>query len=132
MAHFIAILLDEKRLDALKGTGLEEKISDLFGGALKAINIEVPEDAEKWIMEAFTSSRIDTRGAITDVPIAFNRVLFEEIVKHKSIGKEVFDSVLARADEIKEAAAKESTYLPPPDIDLSDVEGLQKRPYQSA
>jgi len=132
MAHFIAILLDDKRLDALKGTGLEEKISDLFGGALKAINIEVPEDAEKWIMEAFTSSRIDTRGAITDVPIAFNRVLFEEIVKHKSIGKEVFDSVLARADEIKEAAAKESTYLPPPDIDLSDIEGLQKRPYQSA
>ncbi|MDL1972966.1 MAG: hypothetical protein LWW78_06950, partial [Deltaproteobacteria bacterium] len=60
------------------------------------------------------------------------RVLFEEIVKHKSIGKEVFDSVLARADEIKEAAAKESTYLPPPDIDLSDIEGLQKRPYQSA
>jgi len=132
MAHFIAILLDEKRLDALKGTGLEEKISDLFGGALKALNIEVPEDAEKWIMEAFTSSRIDTRGAITDLPIAFNRVLFEEIVKHKSIGKEVFDSVLARADEIKKAAAKESTYLPPPDIDLSDIEELQKKSYQSA
>jgi len=55
MAHFIAILLDEKRLDALKGTGLEEKISDLFGGALKALNIEVPEEAEKGIMEAFTN-----------------------------------------------------------------------------
>jgi len=132
MAHFMVLLLDDKRLDALKGTGLEEKISDLFGGALKALNVEVPEEAEKGIMEAFTAARIDSRGAITDVPIAFNRVLFEEIVKHKSIGKEVFDSVLARADEIKEAAAKESTYLPPPDVDISDVEELQKKPHQAA
>jgi len=130
MAHFVAILLDDKRLNAIKGTEVEEKIVDLFGGELKALNIEIPEEAEKWIMEAFTSSRIDTRGAITDVPVAFNRILFEEVAKHKSMGKEALDAVISRADEIKEAAAKEAEYLPPPDIDISDVEELQKSPYQ--
>jgi len=126
----MVVLLDDKRLNALKGTGVEEKIVDLFGGALKAINIEVPEEAEKNIMAAFTSARIDSRGAITDVPVAFNRVLFEEIAKQKSIGPEVWNGVLARVDEIKEAAAKESEYLPSPDIDISDIEELQKEPHQ--
>jgi len=79
---------------------------------------------------AFTAARIDSRGAITDVPVAFNRVLFEEIAKHKSMGKEALDAVISRTDEIKEAAAKESEALPPPDIDISDVEELQKSPYQ--
>ena len=130
MAHFIVVLLDDKRLNAIKGTEVEEKIVNLFGGTLKAINVEIPEEVEKKIMEAFTAARIDSRGAITDVPVAFNRVLFEEIAKHKSMGKEALDAVISRTDEIKEAAAKESEALPPPDIDISDIEELQKSPYQ--
>jgi len=130
MAHYMVVLLDETRLNELKGTPVEEKIVDMFGGALKAINIDVPEDVEKKIMEAFTSARIDSRGAVTDVPVAFNRVLFEEIAKNKSIGKEVWDGVLARLDKIKEDAAKESSYLPAPEINISDIEELQKEPYQ--
>ena len=130
MAHFIVILLDDKRLNAIKGTEVEEKIVNLFGGTLKAINVEIPEEVEKKIMEAFTAARIDSRGAITDVPVAFNRVLFEEVAKHKSMGREALDAVISRADEIKEAAAKESESLPPPDIDISDVEELQKSPHQ--
>jgi len=118
MAHFMVLLLDEKRLNALKGSGLEDKIIDLFGGALKGLNIEVPEELEKKIMEEFASARIDSRGAITDVPVAFNRTLFEEVAKQKSIGPEVIEGVLNRINEVKEAAAKESEYLPPPDIEV--------------
>lgn len=124
MAHNFAVLLDEKRLGAIKGSGLEEKISDMFGGALKCFILELPEDKSKQIMDAFDTARIDSRGFITDVPIAFNRTIFEEIAKAKSLGPEVIDGVLKRADEIKEAAAKESEYLPPPDIDISDIEKL--------
>ncbi|MDQ7031705.1 MAG: hypothetical protein Q9M37_03165 [Desulfonauticus sp.] len=130
MAHFLVILLDDKRFSAIKGTEIEEKVSNLFGGALKAINVEVPEDAEKKIMETFTSARIDSRGAITDVPIAFTRAIFEEIAAQKSIGAEIFENVFSKIEEIKEAAAKESSCLPPPDIDISDIEELQKHPYQ--
>jgi len=132
MAHNMSVLLDEKRLEAIKGSGLEEKVSSLFGGALKCFILEVPEDKSKEIMNAFDTARIDARGFITDTPIAFSRTLFEEIAKAKSLGVEVLDGVLKRVAEIKEAAAKESESLPPPDIDISDIEELQKTPYQTA
>jgi hypothetical protein len=114
----MAVLLDQKRLEAIKGSGLEEKVEDMFGGAIKAFILEIPEDKSKRIMEEFGAARIDARGFITDVPIAFNRVLFEEIAKERTLGPEVIDGVLERIAEIKEAAAKESEYLPPPDIEL--------------
>jgi len=116
MAKFIAVLLDDKRLKALKGSGLEDKIVYLFGGGVKALNLEVPEDKVKEILHTFDTARIDTRDFITDVPIAFNRTVFEEIAKSKSLGAEVIDGVLKRMDEIKEAAVKEKEYLPPPEL----------------
>jgi len=67
-------------------------------------------------MDAFDTARVDSRGFITDVPIAFNRVLFEEIAKSKSLGTAAVDGVLARVDEIKEAAAKEKEFLPHPEL----------------
>ncbi|KPJ67123.1 MAG: hypothetical protein AMJ45_03215 [Syntrophobacter sp. DG_60] len=118
MAYNFAVLLDEKRLEAIKGSGLEEKIVDMFGGALKAFILEIPDDKSKEIMAEFDTARIDARGFITDVPIAFNRTIFEEIAKAKSLGVEVIDGVLKRVSEIKEAAAKEKQYLPPPDIEV--------------
>jgi len=116
MAKYIVSLLDEKRLAAIKGSGLEEKIVDLFGGGAKALNYEVPEDKVKEILHAFDTARIDTRDCITDTPIAFNRAVFEEIAKTKSLDTKVIDNVLKRLPEIKEAAAKEKEYLPPPEI----------------
>lgn len=116
MAKSIAVLLDEKRLAAIKGSGLEEKIVYLFGGGVKALILEIPEDRSKKILDAFGTARIDSRDFITDVPIAFNRTVFEEIAKSKSLGAEVIDGVLKRISEIKEAAAKEKEYLPPPEL----------------
>ena len=116
MAKTIVVLLDDKRLKALKGSGLEGKVASLFGGAIKALNLEVPEDKTKKILHAFDTARIDTRDCITDVPIAFNRVTFEEIAKAKSLGPEVVEAVLKRTDEIKVAAAKEKEYLPVPEL----------------
>lgn len=116
MAKSIAVLLDDKRLGAIKGSGLEEKIVHLFGGGVKALILEIPEDKSKEILDTFGTARIDSRDFITDVPIAFNRAVFEEIAKSKSLGVEVIDGVLKRIPEIKEAAAKEKEYLPPPEI----------------
>jgi len=85
---------------------------------LKAFVLEVSDEHTQKILEEFSTARIDSRGFITDVPIAFNRTVFEEIAKNKSLGPEVMDGVLKRVAEIKEAAAKESEYLPPPDIEV--------------
>jgi RNA-splicing ligase RtcB len=116
MAKTIVVLLDDKRLNALKGSGLEGKVASLFGGAIKALNYEVSDDKAKEILHAFDTARIDTRDCITDVPIAFNRVMFEEIAKAKSLGAEVIDAVFKRIGEIKEFAAKEKEYLPLPEL----------------
>ncbi|MEW6572462.1 MAG: hypothetical protein AB1374_02355 [Bacillota bacterium] len=118
MAKLFVVLLDDNRLKKLEGSGLEKQVSKLFGGALNAFNMEVTDEHASKILEEFATARIDSRGAITDVPIAFNRVVFEEIAKNKSLGPEVMEGVLARVAEIKEAAAKESEYLPAPDIDI--------------
>ncbi|HEC99797.1 MAG TPA: hypothetical protein ENN18_05390 [Proteobacteria bacterium] len=118
MGKSIAVLLDESRLKKIEGSGLENKVEKMFGGALNAFVVEVSDEEAKKVMDAFGTARIDSRGFITDVPIAFNRVLFDEVAITKSLGDEAVDGVLKRLTEIKEAAAKESEYLPPPDIEV--------------
>lgn len=116
MAKSIAVLLDDKRLAKVKGTELEEKVDLMFGGQLSCFVLEIDDDHAKDVMDAFATARVDSRGFITDVPIAFNRVLFEEIAKSKSLGKKAIDGVLSRVEEIKDLAAKESEYLPCPEL----------------
>ena len=115
MVHYIGIILDESRLAQIKGTPLEEKIQDLFGGQLKMLVVEVPEDKSEKILKAFDRARIDSRGFIEDVPVAFRRAVFEEIVKNKSL--DIIDKVLERLPEIQELAKKEDEYIPPPEIE---------------
>ena len=115
MPHYIGIILDEKRLEQVKGTPVEEKIQPIFGGALKMLVVEVPEDKSQEILKAFDRARIDSRGFIEDVPVAFRRAVFEEIAKAKSL--DVVDSVLQRLSEIQELAKKEDEYIPPPEIE---------------
>jgi hypothetical protein len=116
MAKSIAVLLDDKRLGTVKGTPLEEKVDLMFGGQLSCFTLEMDDAKAKEVMDAFDTARVDSRGFITDVPIAFNRVLFEEIAKSKSLGAEPIDGVLSRVAEIKEAAAKEKEFLPCPEF----------------
>jgi len=116
MSKLFVVLLDDKRMNALKGSGLEDKVEYMFGGNLRAFTMEMPDEKANAIMQEFDTARTDSRGCITDTPLAFNRTLFEEIAKAKSLGPEVVDNTLARAAEIKELAAKESDYLPAPDI----------------
>jgi hypothetical protein len=116
MAKSIAVLLDDKRIEAVKGSALEGKIDLMFGGQLSCFILEMDDNKAKEVMDAFDTARVDSRGFITDVPIAFNRVLFEEIAKTKSLGTEAVDGVLSRVEEIKEAAAKEKEFLPHPEL----------------
>ncbi len=115
MVYYIGLILDEKRLEQIKGTPLEEKIQSLFGGQLKMLVVEVPDDKANEILKAFDRARIDSRGFLEDLPVAFKRALFEEVAKAKSL--DVIDKVLERLPEIQEAAKKESEYIPPPEIE---------------
>lgn len=115
MPHYISVILDDVRLNQIKGTHLEEKITELFGGQLKALIVEVPEEKSEQILKAFDKARIDSRGYIEDVPVAFRRALFEEIAREKAL--DVIDKVLERIPELVEAAKKEDEYIPPPEIE---------------
>jgi hypothetical protein len=117
MSKLFVVLLDDKRLEALKGSGLEDKIEYMFGGNLRAFTMEMPDEKADQIMQTFDTARLDSRGCITDTPLAFNRTLFEEIAKAKSLGPEVVDNTLKREAEIKELASKEADFLPAPEID---------------
>ncbi len=115
MPHYIGIILDEKRLEQVKGTPVEEKIQPIFGGTLKMLVVEVPDEKSQQILKEFERARIDSRGFIEDVPVAFRRAVFEEIAKAKSL--DVIDNVLQRLPEIQELAKKEAEYIPPPEIE---------------
>ncbi len=114
MVYYLGIILDDKRYEQIKGTSVEEKVQYLFGGTLRMIRLDVPEDKAQQILKAFEKARIDSRGFIEDVPVAFKRAVFEEIAKAKSL--DVIDKVLERLPEIQEAAKKEDEYIPPPEI----------------
>ncbi len=118
MAYFMVVLLDDMRMAKLRGTGLEEHIKHMFGGELSLLEVEVTEELKDKILKEFETARVDSRGAITDVPVAFMRELFNQVVEKKSLGPEVVEAVLAKVNEIKEMAAKESEYLPPPEIEV--------------
>ncbi len=113
----MVVLLDDSRMSKIRGTGLEKKIQYMFGGELRCLNVEVSEELKDKILKEFDTARVDSRGAITDVPVAFMRELFKQVAEKKSLGPEVIEGVLAKVDEIKELAAKESEYLPPPEIE---------------
>lgn len=117
--YSLAVLLDSKRLEAIKGTGLESKLTNMFGGAIKAFILQVPAEQSKRLLEAFPRSRTDARGFIEELPVTYKRALFEEIVRKKSIGPEVTDAVLTRLGAIKAESAKEEDYLPPPELNAA-------------
>ncbi|MDI6890087.1 MAG: hypothetical protein QMC83_03995 [Thermodesulfovibrionales bacterium] len=125
--NYLAVLLDSKRISDIKGSPLESKVTDMFGGAIKALIIEVPENLAGKIIENLPGARLDARFFIEEAPIAFKRALFEKIKTMKSIGAEVIDAVLTDLPKIKELAAKESESLPIPDVDISEALGLQKK-----
>ena len=131
MAKFLGVVIDEKRLAAIKGTPLEEKVEPIFGGALKRLVIEVPDDLAQKTIDQFTKARFDARGFIEETPAAFKRLVFKKIVELKSIGPEVIEKALAELDSIKDEIAKENQELPIPDIDISDILELQKNPVQT-
>ncbi len=125
--NYLAVLLDSKRLSDIKGSPLEGKVTDMFGGAIKALIMEVPDEQTNKIIEAFPGARLDARFFIEETPIAFKRAVFEKIKEKKSIGIDVIDAVLADLPKIKEQAAKESESLPVPDIDIREALELQKK-----
>jgi hypothetical protein len=114
--NYLAVLLDAKRLADIKGTPLENRITDMFGGAIKALIMEVPEPQTKMVLAEFPAARLDARFFLEEVPIAFKRAVFEEIKRSKSIEPAVIDAVMAKVSEIKELVKKESEYLPVPEL----------------
>jgi hypothetical protein len=116
MAYKIGLVLDEERLKLIKGTELEKEIKDLFGGALKIIEIEITEEQAKTLMQLFPRVRIDARGFVEETPVAFRKALFRSLISHGS-KKDALEALLKDdklLNEIKEMASKEDEYIPPP------------------
>lgn len=111
---YINVLLDDKRLETFKGTPLESEIKGLFGGKLKAFQLSVPDEVAKTILSEFTGTRTDSRNFIEGLPVSFKRALYSEIAAKMSVSADVFDGVLKKLGELKEAAKLESEYIPPP------------------
>jgi hypothetical protein len=130
MAKFFGVVIDEKRLAKIKGTPQEEKVEPIFGGALRRLVIEVPDDLGQKVIDQFTKARFDARGFIEETPAAFKRLVFKKIAEMKSLGPEVIEAAIAEIPSIKDDIAKEDKELPVPDIDISDVLELQKNPVQ--
>jgi len=118
MPYKIAVILDKSRIERIRGTPVENEVKDLYGGYLKVIELTVPDEIAQRILNEFPRARIDARGFIEETPVVFKRELFEVIVQLKSTGPEVFSELLKpnRLSRIKEAAAKEDEYLPPPNV----------------
>jgi hypothetical protein len=118
MPYKMAVILDKARLERIKGTQLEGLVKDLYGGYLKILELDVPDDVAQKILKEFPRARIDARGFIEETPVVFKRELFEVIAQLKSVGREVFEELLKpeRLGKIKELAAKEEEYLPPPTL----------------
>ncbi|AFA39007.1 hypothetical protein Pogu_0980 [Pyrobaculum oguniense TE7] len=110
----IGLLIDEKRYEAIKNLPFASKMKSMFGGEIRMLEVEVDEDTAKKILAAFPSARVDARGFLEDLPVAFKSALFEAVVETKSVGKEAFEKVFQKIDQIKEAAKKEKEYVPPP------------------
>lgn len=117
MEYILEIFLDDYRLGKIKGTPVESQIEAVFGGELKVLRVKVGEEVKNEVLKAFETARIDSRACITDTPVAFRRALFEEIAKQKSLSEDVVKALLGRINEIKELAAKESEFLPAPEIE---------------
>jgi len=118
MPYKMAVILDKARLERIKGTQLEGLVKDLYGGYLKILELDVPDDVAQKILKEFPRARIDARGFIEETPVVFKRELFEVIAQLRSVGREVFEELLKpeRLSRIKELAAKEEEYLPPPPL----------------
>ncbi len=130
MAKYFGIIIDEKRMTAIKGTSLEEKVEPIFGGALKRLVIEVSDELGQKVIDQFSKARFDARGFIEETPAAFKRLVFKKLVELKFLGPEVLEKALEEIPTIKDEIEKEDRELPVPDIDISDILELQKNPIQ--
>ncbi|MEM1596892.1 MAG: hypothetical protein QXP31_00740 [Pyrobaculum sp.] len=114
MTYKIGLLIDEKRYEAIKNLPFAAKMKSMFGGEIRILEVEVDEETAKRILAEFPAARVDARGFLEDLPVAFKRALFEAVVETKSVGKEAFQRVFERIGEIKQAAAREKEYVLPP------------------
>jgi hypothetical protein len=114
MTYKIGLLIDEKRYEAIKNLPFANQLKSMFGGEIKILEVEVDEDTAKKILQAFPSARVDARGYLEDLPVAFKKALFEAVVKTRNLGKESFEEVFKNIETIKELAKKEKEYVPPP------------------
>ncbi len=114
MTYKIGLLIDEKRYEAIKNLPFATTLKSMFGGDIRVLEIEVDEETSRRILAEFPAARVDARGFLEDLPVAFKRELFNAVVSTGSVGREAFEKVFAKIDEIKQAAAKEKEYVPPP------------------
>jgi len=114
MTYKLGLLIDEKRYEAIKNLPFAGQLKSMFGGEIRMLEIEIDDETAKKILQAFPAARVDARGYLEDLPVAFKRAVFEAIVKTGSVGREALEEVFKNIEAIKELAKKEKEYVPPP------------------
>lgn len=101
--HKLVILMDEKRLNEIKGTELENKLVSMFGGAVKSLVMNVSEEQCNRLLTSFLSCRIDSMGYIEELPVSFKKALYKEVVQRGSLDSSALDAVIDKAASLKDS-----------------------------
>ncbi|MCY0851938.1 MAG: hypothetical protein OWQ34_04295 [Thermoplasma acidophilum] len=120
MSYRILLILDDKRMQKIKGTKLENYAKGVCAGCLKGIDVEVDDKTADFILKTFTRSRIDSMGYIEELPVSFKQELFNALAETGDFSKAV-DAVLKpeKLQAIKEKASMEDEKLPVPNIKVT-------------
>lgn len=100
--HKLVILMDERRMDEIKGTELESKLVSMFGGAVKSLVMNVSEEQCNRLLSSFLSCRVDSMGYIEELPVSFKKALYKEVVQRGSLDPAALDAVIDKAASFKD------------------------------
>jgi hypothetical protein len=75
MPYKMAVILDKARLERIKGTQLEGLVKDLYGGYLKVLELDVPDDVAQRILKGIPQGKDRCQGFIEETPVCSEGVI---------------------------------------------------------
>lgn len=114
MSYKIGLFVRREAVGALGN--LADRLRPMFGGEVLLLVVDVEAGVAERILSTFPSARVDARGFIEDLPVAFRRALLKAIMETGDVGRAAFERVFAEIERIKEEAAREGEFIPPPDV----------------
>jgi len=107
VSYKIGLFVRREAAGALRN--LADRLKPMFGGEVFLLVVDVDADAAERILSTFPSARVDARGFIEDLPVAFRRTLLKAIMETGNVGRAAFERVFAEIERIKGEAAREGS-----------------------